>query len=271
VAGPLAALTNEPRHVSDDWDFYFAKVNDAVASIFVDLGLKADAPNEKRPWLLWIWVDLRAPRADGLSSAEEAPGMHAIGAALEAMIAPACGAQLVGRITGSGRREFYFYAEEPGELDQAVARAMQPFAQYKVQAGSTFQPEWEHYLELLYPSASNLQRMFNRRMLESLAERGDVHDAARKVDHWLGFSTEEGRAACRETLEAIDFRMEDEYVCDDPAHPMPHALVMARVDAVDSHTINGITLELARLADDHGGGYDGWDCPVTHPAPEAAG
>jgi hypothetical protein len=35
---------------------------------------------------------------------------------------------------------------------------------------------------------------------------------------------------------------------------------VSRVDSVDSHTINGITLELARLAQQHGGRYDGWEC-----------
>ena len=94
--------------MSDDWDFYFAKVNDAVTSIFVDLGLKADAPNEKRPWLLWVWVEMRAPKPDGMVSSGEAAVLHEIGTALDAMIAPVCGAQLVGRITGSRRREFYF-------------------------------------------------------------------------------------------------------------------------------------------------------------------
>ena len=42
--------------MSDDWDFYFARVNDAVSSIFVDLGIRADVPLEKRPWLLWVFV-----------------------------------------------------------------------------------------------------------------------------------------------------------------------------------------------------------------------
>jgi hypothetical protein len=44
---------------------------------------------------------------------------------------------------------------------------------------------------------------------------------------------------------------------------LPHSLVVSRVDTVDTHTINGITIELARLAGEHGGSYDGWECPVT--------
>ena len=42
--------------------------------------------------------------------------------------------------------------------------------------------------------------------------------------------------------------------------PLPYVLVVSRVDAVDSHTINGITLELARLASENRGSYDGWGC-----------
>lgn len=249
--------------MSDEWDFYFGKVNDAVSSIFVDLGLRPDAPNEKRPWLLWVWVQMLAPRPDGLSSGEEAPTLHAIEESLNAMIPAACGAQLVGRITGANRREFYFYGEEPGELEAAVARAMQPFEGYAFESGSTFQPDWEHYLELLYPSASNLQRMMNRRLLEALAEQGDVHELPRKVDHWLEFPSAEARAAARSTLEAIEFSVEGEYECEEPGASLPYSLVVSRVDSVDMRTINGISLELARLADEHGGSYDGWESPVT--------
>ena len=249
--------------MSDDWDFYFARVNDAVSSIFVDLGVRADAPMEKRPWLLWVSVDLQSPNADGLSTQAEAPVLHAIGDALDAMIAPTCGAQLVGRITGAGRREFYFYGEEPGPLDLAVSNAMKNFAPYVHECGSTLQPDWEQYLDLLYPSESNLQRMFNRRVLETLAENGDVHETPRQVDHWLEFADEAARAACRDTLIAIDFRLEDEFVGEEADRP--HTLVVSRVDSVDSHTINGITLELARLAQEHGGRYDGWESPVVKP------
>ena len=249
--------------MSDEWDFYFARVNDAVSSIFVDLGVRADAPLEKRPWLLWVWVELQAPRPDGLSSNEEAPKLHEIGESLVAAISASCDAQLVGRITGASRREFYFYATEPGELDAAVERAMQRFDTYKFETGSKFDSEWEQYLGLLYPSDSNLQRMFNRRVLESLEENGDDHEQPRKVDHWLEFPTTEARAACRDTLIAIDFALDDEFESDEPGDAMPHTLVVSRVDTVDSHTINGITLELARLAAEHGGRYDGWEAPVT--------
>lgn len=249
--------------MSDEWDFYFGRVNGAVSSIFVDLGIRADVPLEKRPWLLWVFVQLQSPTAEGLSSNSEGPRLHELGEALDARVSAACGAQMVGRITGAGRREFYFYGEEPGPLDEAVTVAMKDFGEYAPECGSTLEPDWDQYLNLLYPSGTNLQRMFNRRVLEALAERGDAHETPRQVDHWLEFPDEEARAACSDTLVAIEFKVESEFLSEEDDDEMPCTLVVSRVDSVDSHTINGITLELARLAQEHGGRYDGWESPVV--------
>ncbi len=68
--------------MSDAWDFYFANLNDVIASLFVDLGIRDSVPDTDRPWLLWTWVYLRDPRDDGLSSSEEAPILNAIEDAL---------------------------------------------------------------------------------------------------------------------------------------------------------------------------------------------
>jgi len=57
-------------------DFYFANVNDVVASLFVDLGIRDSIPDEEAPWLLWSWVYFGNPRDDGLSSLEEEPILH---------------------------------------------------------------------------------------------------------------------------------------------------------------------------------------------------
>ena len=248
--------------MSDEWDFFFASVDDAVVSIFVDLGVRPQVPIEERPWLLWVHVDMQSPRPDGLSSSEESPKLKEIGDALDATISATCGAQLVGRVTGSGKREFYFHAAEPGPLDEAVAEAMKSFEGYEFECASAFQPEWDYYLGALYPSETNLQRMQNRRLLEGLAAEGDVHEIPRKVDHWLYFADEEGRTACRDTLAEIGFAVEEEGLAEDDAQ-LPFSLVMSRVDSIDKPSINGVTLELVRLAGEHRGDYDGWGCAVT--------
>ena len=79
----------------------------------------------------------------------------------------------------------------------------------------------------------------------------------------LHFADEVARAACRDTLTAIEFAVEDESQSEEEGEELPYALVVSRVDSIDSHTINGITIELARLAREYRGHYDGWECAVT--------
>jgi hypothetical protein len=99
-------------------------------------------------------------------------------------------------------------------------------------------------------------------VLEELAKQGDVHDMPRKVEHWLHFADQATRTACRDTLVAIEFVIEDESFLEEADNELPYQLVVSRVDSIDSHSINGVTLELARLARESGGLYDGWDCAV---------
>ena len=61
----------DARQVSENWEFYFANVNDNLASIFVDVGIHDSKLDADRPWLLWVWVDLNSPREDGLTKPEE--------------------------------------------------------------------------------------------------------------------------------------------------------------------------------------------------------
>ncbi len=53
--------------MSEEWDSYFCNVNDKLASIRVDLGIRSTVPDPNRPWLLWVWVYFERPRTDGLS------------------------------------------------------------------------------------------------------------------------------------------------------------------------------------------------------------
>ena len=57
--------------MSEVWDCYFCNVNDKLASIRVDLGIRSTIPDPDRPWLLWVWVYFKQPRPNGLSSEEE--------------------------------------------------------------------------------------------------------------------------------------------------------------------------------------------------------
>ena len=69
----------------------------------------------------------------------------------------ACGAQLVGRITGNVGASSTS-TRRAGRAARLGCDRVESIPEYKYETGSTFQPEREQYLTL-YPSDTNLERM----------------------------------------------------------------------------------------------------------------
>jgi hypothetical protein len=44
--------------MAEDWNFYFCNVNNVLASVFLDLGLREVVPIKDKPNLLWVWIYL---------------------------------------------------------------------------------------------------------------------------------------------------------------------------------------------------------------------
>ena len=110
--------------MSDEWDSYFANVNDELASLFVDLGIRDSLPDPLRPHLTWCWVYMNQPRADGLSDGDEAP---LLGAIEDDFLGSLKETAFAGRITTAGRREFISIA-----LTGGAART-----RYRTRCGNT--------------------------------------------------------------------------------------------------------------------------------------
>lgn len=255
--------------MSDHWDFYFARVNDVESSLFVDLGIRKDVPAADRPWLLWLWVYMNAPQENGMSSSEEAPRLHALEDAFTAPLAAACGAELVGRITGDSRREFYYYGTGTEAFEQAARAVLANFPEYRFDLGTHHDPEWSQYLNVLYPGPRDLTGITNRRVIDALAEQGDDASLPRPIEHWAYFRSPEARAAFASQATAQGFAITGEHQSDEgeneqeEAEEFPYGLVFKREDVAEWHAINDVTLALEELAEEHGGYYDGWESPVT--------
>lgn len=251
--------------MSDHWDFYFARVNDVESSLFVDLGVRKDVPVAERPWLLWIWVHMNSPQENGMSSSEEAPRLFALEDAFNAPLATSCGAELVGRITGDSRREFYYYGIGEQAFERTVREVLKEFPEYRFDFGAQHDPEWAQYLNVLYPSPRDLTGIKNRRVIDALAEHGDDAMLPRMIDHWAYFRTAESRAVFAERVTAQGFAITDQYLSDGDGgdKAFPYALKFSRQDKPEWNAINDVTLALEELAEETAGDYDGWESPVT--------
>ena len=248
--------------MSDAWDFYFANVNDVIASLFVDLGIRDSIPDTERPWLLWSWVYFRHRRDDGLSSSEEAPILHQIEDALTKAVKEATVAELVGRITTAGRREFYFYGPQTDRFEEAVASALKSFPDYEFDSGTKEDAEWSQYLSVLYPSPEEHQRIKNLHVIEALERHGDPLKTPRPVSHWAYFSSPQDRNKFIAKAVNAGFKVADESKSDDPEAEHPYGVTLERIDRVDWDSINEATLVLFRFAQEVSGDYDGWETSV---------
>jgi uncharacterized protein (TIGR01619 family) len=247
--------------VKDEWDFYFSNVNDVRSSLMVNLSAIRRAPDGAKPWLLWVWVHMLDARDDGLSSENEAPMLFQIEDRLGECLTAACGAELLGRITGDRRREFYYYAATADGFDSAVETAMVDYTGYRVDRGKQPDPEWRQYKDVLYPLPTQLQQIHNRRVLDQLLERGDDHSFARIVDHAIYFGSASERATFASATIKLGFGIQHESQ-DVQSAERPFFLKLTRSDPVTLDHINAIVAELIELAEKFGGDYDGWGCEV---------
>lgn len=243
--------------MTDQWDFFFLRVDDQPASIFVDLGLADEAPIGDFPYLGYVRVAMLNPRADGLSSEAEFDALCALDNDLSAHIAADGAALYVGRNTSGGHRDFYFYAEDAEEFAQAAAAAVALHPAYRCEIGSRPDPDWSVYFDFLSPSDDDRQRMVNRHLRTALEDRGDSLDEARPIDHRAYFPRRQAAAAFFDRVDRLGFRVR----LPKTIHDGDYAVDFARDDSPAD--MDEVTTALARLARELGGEYDGWSCPIV--------
>ncbi|HJU12236.1 MAG TPA: DUF695 domain-containing protein [Candidatus Binataceae bacterium] len=261
-----------------DWDFYLCSVNGVLSSIMVNLGANRRAPVAEKPWLLWVWVQMRSPRDDGLSSDAEAPNLYQIEDTLRESLSES-GAELLGRITGDNRREFYFYSHKSGSLDVAVDQARRAFPDYLFECGTRHDQGWRQYRNVLYPSDADMQRIQNRRVINQLEEHGDDHSIPRPVDHAVYFRNPSDRRAFASAAIAAGFTVQSESDHETEEISRRYFLNLVRTDPATLEHIDKVVLQLVELAKRYEqprsaavidecpmhpqrADYDGWGCEV---------
>lgn len=246
--------------MTDDWDFYFCRVDDRLASKFVDLGALELAPVERLPYMAYVRLPMNAPRNDGLSSQGEFDALVAVEDALEAELVDADTAYL-GRSTTNGYRDFFFYLAASDTWSQRVAKTMQAFPAYRHEADAREDADWSIYLSYLSPNETERHCIENRRVCESLERHGDALTAEREIDHWAYFESAEARDAFVTAATQLGFALR---VASDPdGEQEAYGAQVWRADIPSYRGIDDVTFPLDELATEHGGSYDGWECVVV--------
>ena len=243
--------------MSKDWDFYPLLVDSEPASIYLDLGLAQTAPLRDQPYMSYVRMFMRQPRPDGLSSSEEFEALSNLEDALIEGVAQDGATTYVGRNTSSGNRDFYLYTADPEALAKRVEAVMASHPDYQFEVGARPDPDWEVYFDFLYPSADDLQRISNRRVIDSLAAHGDSLSEPRIIDHIAYLPDARAAASLRDHLS------EQGFIIDEPKIDGGSVVLsFRRSDRPD--TIDEVVVPIARRVQELGGDYDGWGCEVVN-------
>lgn len=246
--------------MSGKWDFFFLRVDDQPASIFVDLGIATEAPLPGHKHVGWVRVKMLRPRDDGFSSQEEFEDLSALEDDITARIITNGDAVYVGRVTSDGFRDFFFYAGDGRQFTRAAEAAAAHHPTYRCEVGGRSDPDWRVYFDFLSPSEDDRQCIANRGVREALEDHGDLLSLPRQIDHWAYFAARDGAAAFTVRIERDGFRHELPEATDED----DFVVRFSRDDRPDE--LDEVTIMLARLAREQGGEYDGWECPVVREA-----
>lgn len=245
----------------DHWEIYVTYVDEKPAVILVDIGVAQAAPIEGLSKLVWVWVQIQSPDEEGFPSEDEDFKLNEI----EDVVTDSTvsdGVRYAGRITSDGRREFYFYTDNPERFQESASTAMQSVPEYHFEIDNADDEEWRHYFDVLYPSPEDFQQIHNQHVITRLQQAGDSLTPPRPVDHFANFKSEEDRgsfiiAAGTVGFEAVSRPDRDTSV------DFPFSVGLLRVDSVDPDTIDQITFELFELARQYNGEYEGWGSKVV--------
>jgi hypothetical protein len=243
--------------LSDHWETYSRTIEEGVqGTALVDVGSRSEAPQTERPLRVEVQVPFITPTAAGFPTREEGEAtLFAMEDRLDELMGDAA---YVGRLTGGGERRFYFYAADEGGLEAAEAEISAAFPAYTFTFARCPDPEWEQYLEALFPDVRGRRQIENRYLVAQQRAQGDDIERERAVEHRARFPTEDmakifaGTIWGTDGLEVRSISAEgDAWVVEFVGE---HSL---EIDA-----LNKVTCPLASRCEEAGGVYCGWTSPL---------
>jgi regulator of RNase E activity RraB len=212
----------------------------------VELDLISEAPQEERPWLLWLFV-----KADSVNEALESFTQELITA-----LATSIDGVFAGRVMKEGWAEFYFYAPNAKRFENISSDVMNKHGGYVYERGSSRDGKWEMYSDNLFPDPYGLLSIQNRHTISALLEAGDDLSLAREVEHYLFFQTKTSMERAIAQLSSHGYSVK-EYATDEDSD-YAYGVVLIKIEAITPDVVAETTTSLYESAIQEHGIYEGW-------------
>jgi regulator of RNase E activity RraB len=251
---------NAKPSIRDEWDFYPCHVDDAPASMFLNLGFVDALPPHATPVLHWVGLEMLHPGDHGMGVS---PDVDSLFDAEDSVVKAlgALGLVFVARLRNNGEWQLNFYgtAVEEAHVLETLRNALGEQTR-GFRFGRQEDPEGECYTDFFYPPPERLQWIMDRRLVEQLLQHGDVLSAERPVDHFINFPEDTDVSAFCAAAQELGFAVPDELPA--PADGM-RSVPLQRMDAIEVDSIHATVMQLVELAAPYDGAHDGWGCPLV--------
>lgn len=237
--------------MKESWDFYTCDIDDAPASIFLNMGLEESCPVASHPICATFQFDILNPTEDGFNTSEEAAKLFEIEDAIVPVVTKDGTWIFVGRTTTQGARELFFYGPSLDIWEDICEPIMDQFEEYGFSCSEQEDPQWELYQEFLLPQEWDRELMKNRKVCQQLQSQGDLLTKPRAIDHWIDIPEDS-------KLKFQEFAQENGFTIVDSES----SIHLTKVESPDLYEISETTFTLSQQAKELGGSYDGWGCSV---------
>lgn len=258
----LAAFKIQAQESTGNWETYVMEIDKRPVSVVVDLAYGSSPAAKVKPNVMIVSVNLFTEHNNGMPSGTEARKLDSIENKLVQALGDKLNAAYAGRYTQNGKRDYYFYSADTLNYRQYVLNAAGLYAFGRCKMMAKADAKLENYFSVLYPSEKEMQRIYNRRMLDRLAEAGDLVTAPRKIDHFLFFKTEQERKKFVRVVQDNGFTVENGGE-EKGVKDRPYSLQISKVDKTDRNSIDKVSLYLWELSLQYSARYDGWETFVV--------
>lgn len=237
--------------MSDHWLVYLSKLKTVVR---VDVGLVDIAPIDGANTLIKVEMKSRSLFSKKLNfellgEAEDEIGSHLTDDDI-----------VVGAITYADAKSFYYYTKNKDILFNMLNKVLSKYIKLKCVISTMDDPNWEYYLDNLYPDAYEIQRKTDREIVEVLKANNDNLQLSREINHWVYFLEYKNIEDFKRKLDSNFYKIVEENTLQESKYP--YQLVISHYSTVEFETINKITSELLKITIESDGNYDGWQCPI---------
>lgn len=252
-----APAAPEVAPVASAWEFYMTTVDEAPASVRVDLAFRDSVPGQ---WThhYRVALPMTDPGPHGMGTQAAADAFHPVEAALLSTLVGSP-LQLVARRRSAGHWTMMWYG--PHDQKPTLEAAAASVGARKATITVRDDPGFTVYDRELAPSAERWQWILDRRVVDGLWAEGDRLTEPRPIDHHVVLPDQAAADAFMgwATVQGLDPTATPG---DDGV-----AVSMQVVAVPELERVHATVMEIKAQAESQGGRYQGWGCyAVTTPA-----